>query len=141
MQFRWVAKKSLFSIPVVGWSMSFAGYIAIDRESATRAYRSMLAAAKKIKAGTSVIIFPEGTRNETDRKLLPFKKGSFTLAVKAGVPVVPVGITGTRDIMPRGSLRISPADVTISFAPPIETEGRDEKELMGLTKDAIERIL
>lgn len=141
VQFRWVAKKSLFKIPVVGWTMSLAGYIPIDRESATKTYRSMLDAAKRIRSGTSVVIFPEGTRNDTDRRLLPFKKGAFTLAVKSGVPVVPVAIAGTRDIMKRGSLLISPAAVSITFGPALATEGRDETELMSLTREAVEKIL
>lgn len=141
VQFRWVAKKSLFRIPVVGWTMTLAGYIPIDRGSATRAFRSMLDAAERIRSGTSVVVFPEGTRNVTDRRLLPFKKGAFTLAVKSGVPVVPVAITGTRDIMKKGSLLISPADVSITFGPPIATGGRDETELMGLAKEGIESIL
>lgn len=140
IQFRWMAKKSLFSIPLVGWSMSFAGYIPIERESATKAYRSMLEAAKKIRAGTTVVIFPEGTRSETG-ELLPFKRGGFTLAAKAGVPIVPMAITGTKDVMRKGSLLIRPARVTMTFAEPIPTGGRSEKELMALTREAIETIL
>ena len=83
VQFRWVAKKSLFKLPLVGWSMALAGYISIDREKGAAAYRSMDIAAEKIKAGTSVLIFPEGTRNAGD-SLLIFKKGGFTLAEKSG---------------------------------------------------------
>ncbi|HKJ88452.1 MAG TPA: lysophospholipid acyltransferase family protein [Gammaproteobacteria bacterium] len=140
IQFRWVAKKSLFSIPVVGWSMTLAGYIPIERESATKAYRSMLEAAKKIRSGTTVVIFPEGTRSATG-ELGAFKRGGFTLAVKAGVPVVPVAITGTKDVMRKGSLLIRPARVAMTFADPIPTEGKSEKELMALTREAIETIL
>lgn len=141
VQFRWVAKKSLFKIPVVGWTMSLAGYIGIDRESATKAFKSMVTAAEKIRSGTSVLVFPEGTRNDTGEKLLPFKKGAFILATKSGVPVIPVGITGTTDIMKKGSLLINPAEVFITIGEPIPTEGLSEKELQSLTKEAIERIL
>ncbi|HHL40868.1 MAG TPA: 1-acyl-sn-glycerol-3-phosphate acyltransferase [Deltaproteobacteria bacterium] len=138
VRFRWIAKKSLFSIPVIGWTMSLAGYIAIERERATKAYRSMLAAAKKISEGTSVLIFPEGTRNTSGRGLLPLKRGGFLLAARSGVPIVPLAIVGTRDIMRDGSMLIRPSNVTILIGEPIETGGRTDKELRELTAAALE---
>lgn len=139
-QFRWVAKKSLFKIPIFGWSMSLAGYIGIERESAGAAYKSIEEAASKIKGGTSVLIFPEGTRSKT-AELLPFKRGGFLLAVKSGVPIIPVGIKGTSEIMRKGGALIKPSDVTISIGEPIKTEGADEKELRTETRAVIERLL
>lgn len=136
-QFRWVAKKSLFKIPIIGWSMTLAGYIGIERESATAAFRSMIAAAKKIKSGTSVLVFPEGTRSHTD-ELLPFKRGAFMIAMKSAVPIVPMAIRGTSHIMERGSLLIKPANVTINIGKPIPTQGVDEKVLLEESKKAIE---
>lgn len=106
-QLSWIAKKELFSIPVFGWSMQRGGYIALDRGDGRKALRSMDEAAQQIKAGASVIIFPEGTRT-TDGHLLPFKRGGFLLAVRAGVPVVPVSITGNFAINPGGSLELNP---------------------------------
>ncbi len=102
----WIAKKELFNIPVFGWSMRRGGYIALDRGDGRKALKSMDEAAAQIKGGTSVIIFPEGTRTR-DGQLLPFKRGGFLLAVKAGVPVVPVSIVGSFAINPGGSLGLN----------------------------------
>lgn len=139
VQFRWIAKKSLFRIPLIGWSMSFAGYIAIDRENAAEALRSMEAAASRIRSGTSVLIFPEGTRSDTG-KLLPFKRGGFMLASKSGVPIVPVAVSGTNVIMKRGGFSVRPASVRVSFGRPIETNGAEDKDLRNMTKQAIEAL-
>ncbi len=139
-RFRWVAKKSLFKIPVVGWSMSMAGYIPIERKAARKASRSIDDAAEKIKGGVSVLVFPEGTRSTTG-ELLPFKRGGFSLAVRSGAPVVPVAVTGTKDIMKKGGLSIRPADVEISIGAPISTKDMDEKELSRRVRAAIEGLL
>lgn len=136
VQFRWVAKKSLFKIPIVGWSMSLAGYIAIERERASKAFRSIDAAARKIASGTSVLVFPEGTRSATG-ELLPFKKGAFLLVSKSGAPIVPVAVSGTKDIMKKGSLRISSATVSITIGKPFETAGLGEGALLSRTREAI----
>lgn len=141
IEFRWVAKKSLFKIPLVGWAMSFAGYIGIERENAQEAYKSMEEAAEKIKNGASVLVFPEGTRNTTEDDILPLKRGAFMLATKSGVEVVPVAITGTRDIMKRGSLLIHPADVTIAIGSPLPTTGDAQKSLRSRTKTSLEELL
>ena len=140
IQFRWVAKKSLFKIPVVGWSMSLAGYIGIERARSGRAYKSLEMAAEKVRRGTSVVLFPEGTRSPTGA-LLPFKKGSFLLAVKSGVDIVPVGIKGTRDIMKKGSLLITPADATLYIGKPMPSAGLAERELCARSRRAIEELL
>ncbi|MEK6531750.1 MAG: lysophospholipid acyltransferase family protein [Deltaproteobacteria bacterium] len=138
-EFRWIAKKSLFKIPVVGWTMSFAGYIAIDRDNAQGAYRSMEAAAEKIKNGTSVVVFPEGTRSHSDR-LLPFKRGAFLLAEKSSCPIVPVAIKGASNIMKKGGIAVTPASVTIAIGAPVQTGGRGAKELLKITRLEIERL-
>lgn len=105
-QLSWIAKKELFSIPVFGWSMRRGGYIPLDRGDGRKALKSMDEAASQIRSGTSVILFPEGTRTR-DGQLLPFKRGGFLLAVKAGVPVVPVSIVGSFAINPGGSLGLN----------------------------------
>ncbi len=139
-EFKWVAKKSLFSIPVLGWSMTLAGFIPIDRQNAQAAYSSMEAAVERIKNGASVLIFPEGTRNSTDDLLLPFKRGSFLLAVKSGVPVVPVAIEGTRDILRKGGFMINPAPVRVVIGMPIDSAGANEKMLREKAREAIEGL-
>jgi 1-acyl-sn-glycerol-3-phosphate acyltransferase len=122
LQFRWIAKAELFRIPLLGWSMSRTGYISIERGSPKKAYRSMLAAAEKVRNGTSVLIFPEGTRSP-DGILQPFKKGVFLIALKSQAPILPVAIRGTRDIMRKNDWRTYPGRVEIRIFPPIETAG------------------
>jgi len=115
----WIAKKELFKIPVFGWSMQRGGYIALDRGDGRKALKSMDEAAQKIRGGTSVIIFPEGTRTR-DGHLLPFKRGGFLLALKACVPVVPVSIVGSFAINPGGSLGLNLGrSVELKIHPPI----------------------
>lgn len=132
VQFRWVAKVGLFRIPVLGWAMSTAGYISLDRSKRKRAYRGMEIAAQKIKEGNSVVMFPEGSRSY-DGALQPFMNGGFTLAIKAGVPIYPITIDGSWAIMPRTTLRIKRGMVRIVIERPIETAGltmQDRKRLM-----------
>lgn len=140
LQFRWVSKESLFKIPVIGWTMTLAGYISIDRASTTKSLKSLKRAAERIKAGTSVLIFPEGTRGP-DRKLLPFKRGLFMIGTQSGVPLVPISISGTSRIMKDHSVWIRPRTVELTVHKPIDTNGIDEKELMERTRDAIEKGL
>ncbi len=132
-QIRWLAKKSLFHIPFFGWALKAIGYIPVDRENPRKGYESLLLAAEKIKAGFSVVIFPEGTRS-TDGKLLPFKTGGFVLAIKSGRPVVAVAICGTRDIMPKGKLYVRPGRVRLKVFPPIPTEGLSVREKASLAQ-------
>ncbi len=141
VQFRWVAKESLFKIPVVGWSMYLAGYIGINRSRAAMAYKSIERAAGKIKAeGNPVIIFPEGTRSASG-EIMPFKRGGFLLALKSGVPIVPISISGTKDIMKKGRLSIRPGDVTLVIGDAIYPKDTGEKALMDAVHGAIKRGL
>jgi 1-acyl-sn-glycerol-3-phosphate acyltransferase len=122
LQFRWIAKAELFRIPLLGWAMNRTGYISIERDSPKKAYRSMLAAAEKVRNGVSVLIFPEGTRSP-DGVLQPFKKGVFLIALKSEAPILPVAIRGTRDIMRKNDWRAYPGHVEIRLFPAIETAG------------------
>ncbi len=139
VQFRWLAKAELFKIPIFGPSMKGAGYISIDRSNRRAAFESLAKAAETIRSGTSVMIFPEGTRS-SDGRLQPFKKGGFVLAVDARVPVVPVIIKGTYHIMPRHKLLIRPRPVTILIEKPIDTTSysrRTKDKLM----DHVRRVM
>ncbi|PLX75823.1 MAG: 1-acyl-sn-glycerol-3-phosphate acyltransferase [Desulfuromonas sp.] len=132
VQFRWLAKQELFDIPVFGLAMKRSGYIPVDRSDNRKSMISMKHAADRIRQGTSVVVFPEGTRSP-DGKLLPFKKGGFMLALKSGVPVVPVAIIGSRDLCPKGSLRIRGGTIRVRFFEPIETAdltNRDRDDLI-----------
>lgn len=102
LSFRWIAKRELFFIPFFGWAIKRAGYISLDRKNPREALKAIEEAATRIREGLNIIIFPEGTRSK-DGKLLPFKKGGFSLAVRSGVPIVPVGIQGTHRLQPKGS--------------------------------------
>ncbi len=131
VQFRWLAKMELFRIPVFGHAMRKAGYISIDRNNRESAFKSLQLAAEKIKNGVSVLIFPEGTRSR-DGKIRSFKKGGFVTAIDAGVPIVPIIITGTRAIMTKGKFRINPGQICMSIQQPIDTTtyAREAKEAL-----------
>jgi 1-acyl-sn-glycerol-3-phosphate acyltransferase len=124
-RFSWLAKEELFRVPFFGGAMRRAGYISIDRSDGRRALRSIEEAARTIRSGVSVVIFPEGTRT-TDGNLLPFRKGGFLLAAKAGVPVVPFTINGSMNVNPRNRLELYPAPISITFGDPIPTSGEGE---------------
>ena len=127
--FRVVAKRHLFRIPVFGWCLTLAGMIPIDREKRASAIQSLERAADRIRGGEPVLFFPEGTRSR-DGHLLPFKKGAFVIAVKAGAPIVPVSVTGSLDVLPKGSIRIRPGPITVRYGAeiPIAPETLETKE-------------
>jgi len=142
VQFRWLAKAELFRIPIFGQSMRSAGYISIDRSNRKSAFQSLAMAAEMIRNGTSVMIFPEGTRS-SDGELLPFKKGGFVLAVDAGVPIVPIRISGTHAIMPKGHLLISRGKVRIDVGEPIQSADFTRKtkdDLMIRVREAMSSV-
>jgi 1-acyl-sn-glycerol-3-phosphate acyltransferase len=127
-QFRWLAKAELFRIPVFGLTMRRSGYIPIDRSDRKKSLVSMKEAAQRIANGTSVVIFPEGTRT-ADGALQPFKKGGFVLAMQSQACLVPTAILGSYEVMSKRSLRIRPGRIRIEFFPPLETAGRSVRDL------------
>jgi 1-acyl-sn-glycerol-3-phosphate acyltransferase len=133
VDFRWMAKKELFQVPIWGPAMRKAGYIPVDRSRGRQALKSLGKAALKIAAGTSVIIFPEGTRTK-DGIMQDFKAGAMVLAIKSGVDIVPVAIKGTYEILPKGKLLMNPGNVTISVGKPIATKNRTSKDKHALAK-------
>ena len=140
LSFRWIAKRQLFKIPFIGWAMGRAGYISIDRENPREALKAMEEAARKIRGGMNIIIFPEGTRS-FDGNLLPFKKGGFTLALRAMVPIVPIGIYGTSQLQPKGSFIPKKKGVIyINIGKPIILEGLDRSAKTKVMDDVRERI-
>lgn len=140
-QFRWIVKKELFNIPLFGAAMRNAGYIEIDRQSHEKAMMSIEEAARKLRAGKSIMSFPEGTRSK-DENVKPFKKGMFYLAIKSGVPIVPISIIGSREVMPKRSLQITPGQITMVIDRPIDVSGyslENRQELIDRIRNIITR--
>lgn len=143
IDFRWLAKKELFQVPIWGPAMRRAGYIPIDRSHGRQALKSLDEASRKIAAGTSVIIFPEGTRTR-DGKMQDFKAGAMVLAIKAGVDIVPVAIKGTYEILPKGKLLMQAGKVSILVGRPRETKScttKDKHKLAKVMQDDVTRLL
>jgi 1-acyl-sn-glycerol-3-phosphate acyltransferase len=114
-----VNHQSLFRVPFLGWAMTVGGFISVDRDDRSTARETFAQATAKLRRGTSVALFPEGTRARTD-VLLPFQRGGFLLALRSGLPIVPVGIRGTRALRSSGSLAIHPGRATVAFGAPID---------------------
>ncbi len=141
--FNWIAKKELFTVPVWGRAMRAAGDIPVDRSRGREALKSLAEAASRIASGTSVVIFPEGTRSP-DGRLGKFKSGGMALAIKAGVPVVPVAVKGTHAVLPKGSLIARPGPVTVSVGEPVEVSPfgpRQKQELADRIQVEVAKLL
>ena len=139
IQFTILAKKSLFRIPFMGWHLRRSGHLPVDYENPRAAMRSFEQAAQKLRAGASLFFFPEGGRSR-DARLRPFRAGPFLLAIKAGVPVVPVVILGTREVLPIGSINIRPGQVEVVVKQPIPTAGATRKDADRLAAEVREQI-
>ena len=123
VDFRIIHKRSLYLIPILGWALYLGGHIGIDRANPFRARKSLGAAAERIRGGTRVAVFPEGTRSP-DARVQPFKRGSFILAAEAGVPVVPVSLLGVKRVVPHGIRTLRPGTVQLTIHPAIPLAGR-----------------
>jgi 1-acyl-sn-glycerol-3-phosphate acyltransferase len=138
-RWRFVAKKELTRVPIFGQALVASGHIIIDRGDREKAVVSLRRAAERIRSGTTVIVFPEGTRSP-DGHLRHFKSGPFHLAVEAQVPVVPVTVSGSQRITPKGELIVHPGTVKIRYGKPIPTRGtrlEERKLLADRVRDAI----
>ena len=113
-----VAKRSLLILPVFSWGMWLAGFVFINRQDRASAYKSMRDAGKLLRRGRSVLVFPEGTRGDGNQ-LQKLKRGGFVLAQAAQIPVVPVGIIGTRDVLPRDHFNVHPGKIAVCVGSPI----------------------
>ena len=139
VNFKFILKQELMKLPVFGPAMKKAGYIGIERGDPRKAVKSMNLAAERIKNGASVLIFPEGTRSP-DGRLGQFKKGGFSLAIKSGCDIVPVAISDSCRIAPKGSLRIRKGSFSLSIGKPISLAGYTKRkipELMDQVRDAM----
>jgi 1-acyl-sn-glycerol-3-phosphate acyltransferase len=139
VQFRFLAKKSLFSVPFLGYHLKRAGHLSVPRENPRQALKTMAEAGRIIKErGISVLIFPEGGRSLEGLK--PFKEGAAYIALNAGVPVVPVALKGTLQVLPMHSLNVRPGHVTMRIGDPIPTEHLTPKDRGALTAEMHARV-
>ena len=139
VKFGWMAKKELFKIPFMGWHMKRMGYVAIDRSSIKSSTEGLIHAAKCLREGGSLVIFPEGSRSK-DGKLKPFKDGAFFLAVESKVGIVPLTINGTADIIRKGSTKVNTGRVRIIASDIINVENythNDREKLKELVRGSI----
>ena len=123
-----VIKRELTRLPIWGQAVVAAGFIAVDRSDSEKAHRQLRAAVAAIRAGRTVLVFPEGTRSP-DGSLLPFKKGGFHLAVDAQVPILPVVVNHSGQLLPKGASAFCPGTLEVIVAPPIPTVGLDKDHL------------
>ena len=142
VELRFLAKKSLFAIPFLGWAMKSAGFIPVDREDRSTATATLNQTLVEVERGGSPLVFPEETWS-TDGRLLPFARGGFLVALKAGLPILPVGLEGPRQVLPPNEGVIRPQSVTVRVGEAILTAGLGvsrRAELMADTRREIDRL-
>lgn len=137
---RFMAKISLFKIPIFGWAIGRAGFIPIDRKNRRTAVKSFELAGERIRKGNTVVVFPEEGRSR-ERAMRPFQRGGFLLALRSGLPILPVAIDGTYDVFCAGAKRIRPGPVTVRVGTPIPTEGLTVREKDRLLRESRTQIL
>ena len=141
---RFMAKRGVFRVPVLGWSIAAAGFIPVDRGDRSRGAATLEAARRILDSGRSVVLFPEETRTRTG-ELLEFKSGAALLALRSGRPLRPLGIAGTRRVLPPGRLLMTPGRVCLAVGEPIETGGAAagataRRELTALLREVVDRL-
>ena len=130
-EMKWVGKEELFRIPWIGWMLRLTGDIAVKRGDPESGGEAIGKAKAYLARGMSVMIFPEGTRSR-DARLLPFKSGAFRLAIEAGVPVLPVALSGTAAGLQKGGLAVAPCDAVATILPPFSTVGLTQGDAVAL---------
>ncbi len=136
---RFLAKESLFRIPIFGWALRTGGFIPVRRGDRRKSYEAIVAAIAGLGDGVSILIFPEGTRT-LDGRLLPFKRGGFLIAARSGLPVVPVGIRGTFAVRPKGRLVIHPGEVEVHYGRPLDPSALDTGNVDELVAEVRSRV-
>jgi 1-acyl-sn-glycerol-3-phosphate acyltransferase len=139
-RFRWLAKASLFKIPVFGWSMTAIGYVPVVRGSKKSSEKCLRDSAHHLKHGTPMVFFPEGTRSKNG-ELGQFKNGAFRLSTSLGVKIVPITLNGCSKLLPKGSFVPKKAHVTIHIHEALSPEGKTTDVLSAMARDVIEKQL
>lgn len=136
LQYRWVIKKELRKVPLFGLALETSRNLFIDRSRGSDALESIKRGVAQLPEGTSILIFPEGTRS-LDGKLLPFKKGGFVIARDGKLPILPVTVRGSHERLPKGTAAFSPGIIEIIIHPPVATAGREVEEVREEVKGTI----
>jgi 1-acyl-sn-glycerol-3-phosphate acyltransferase len=139
---RFLAKRSLFGIPFLGWAMKAAGFVPVNREDRSTAPAMLAQTLDEVAKGGSPLVFPEETWT-TDGRLLPFARGGFIVALKSGLPILPVGLEGPRLVLPPEQGIVRPQPVTVRIGAPIPTDDLGvsrRRELMDRTRAEIDRL-
>jgi 1-acyl-sn-glycerol-3-phosphate acyltransferase len=140
IQFRWIAKRSLFHVPFMGWHMRRSGYIAIDRENPRNAAKSIMNASRVIRGGVNAIAFPEGTRSRTGA-LGNFHSGAFSLALRTKVPLVPITLDGSYRVIAPKTLQVNPGTVIrIKVDRPIDLSSYQKNEKRRLMEEVFQTM-
>jgi len=140
VQFRFVAKRSLFHMPFMGWHLRRSGHIPVDRDRPREAIKSLDQAAERIRAGCPVVLFPEGHRSRNGQ-IGPFKAGTFYLAIQSGVPIVPITVNGTRDVLQPDTYHVRGGETEMIVHPAIPTSGLTLKDVDALSERVRSRIV
>ena len=138
----YIAKKEIKKVPFLSWWMYFVNCIFLDRKDPRQGLKSVLEASEKIKNGTSIFLFPEGTRSK-DGKLAEFKDGGFKIATKAKAPIIPIGIQGTSDILENHFPIIKSGKVIVNFGKPVytsEMSKAEQKSLPDLVREQVKEL-
>lgn len=141
-EFRIMARHGLWGIPFLGWHLNRAGHVPVNRENPREALKSIGRAADKLRDGWSILLFPEGGRTR-EEVMRPFKPGAAYIAIAAGVPIVPMAIVGTRNVLAPSSTHLRPGRAELRVGEPISTAGmknRDGKELIAKVQSVIQEI-
>ncbi len=138
-EMKWLSKDTIFRIPCLGWMMQMAGDIKLTRGNRDSAVQALAQCRDRLEKKVSVMIFPEGTRSR-DGAMLPFKDGAFRMAIKTGVPILPIAVAGTRHAMAKGSFRFRRARALALVLEPVSTEGLSLKDVAVLREDVRRRI-
>ena len=138
-EMKWLGKKEAFRLPWLGWAFHLAGYVPVDRDDRVSGSTALARLRRYLAEGVPVGLFAEGTRSR-DGTLRPFRAGPFKLAIDAGVPIVPVAITGAGEALPPDGLRIRPSDVRVRILPPLPTAGLTAQDVDRLREETRLRI-
>ena len=142
-EMKWLSKKSIFDIPLLGWMMRVAGDVEVERGNKESARKAMEELRERLDRKLSVLLFPQGTRSP-DGSVGEFREGAFRLAIEAGVDVVPLAVSGTAESLPKGSIAFRETKATVTVLPPISTRGltvEDAPRLAEQVRDEIARAI